>query len=161
MRPDEQQLAVGLDLAKDLFDKIGRESFDGIGFTRAAYGEGEQKAHDTLTKVAQSLDLDIKIDAALNMCMTLKGRDRDAGALLIGSHLDAVPAGGNYDGLAGVLSGIACVAALRDSGIQPEQDISILAIRSEESAWFGGTAYWQPRIAGYAGRKCPGYSHPS
>jgi N-carbamoyl-L-amino-acid hydrolase len=136
VRPSDQDLAVGLGLAKDLFDIVGAEAFDGTGFTRAAYGEGEQRAHDTLSKAARSLNLDIEIDAALNMSMTLKGRDSDAGALLIGSHLDAVPNGGNYDGLAGVLSGFACVAALHSADIQPARDISILAIRSEESAWF-------------------------
>lgn len=134
---DERHLKAGLDLARDLFARIGRDSFDGIGYTRAAYGESEQKAHDTVAEAARALDLDIEIDAALNMSMTLKGRDPDARALLIGSHLDAVPSGGNFDGLAGVLCGVACVAALRSAGIQPGRDISVLAIRAEESAWFG------------------------
>lgn len=137
MHLGDNHLSVGFDLAKELFEKIGKASFDGTGFTRAAYGEGEQMAHDIVAEVARSLDLDIEIDAALNMSMTLRGRNSGVRVLMIGSHLDAVPSGGNYDGLAGVLSGVACLAALRNSSKQLPYDISVLALRGEESAWFG------------------------
>ncbi len=137
MNPDDNAVDAGLALARELFDQIGKGSFDGVGFTRAAYGEAEQKAHDTVAEVARDLDLKVEIDAALNMAMTLKGSDPSGGPMLIGSHLDAVPSGGNYDGLAGVLAGIATVKAYREADLTPKQDITVLAIRGEESAWFG------------------------
>jgi N-carbamoyl-L-amino-acid hydrolase len=56
---------------------------------------------------------------------------------VLGSHLDSVPQGGNYDGAAGVLAGLATVAGMRQVGFVPGCDITVLAIRAEEAgAWF-------------------------
>jgi N-carbamoyl-L-amino-acid hydrolase len=68
--------------------------------------------------------------------MTLPGRDRAAPVLVIGSHLDSVPHGGNFDGAAGVLAGLAAVGALRQMGLTPDCDIVVMGIRAEESVWF-------------------------
>lgn len=136
MRPNDEALQAGLSLARSLFDDIGRRTFDGVGVTRAAYGGGEQLAHDIVASAARDLDLGIEVDAALNLAMTLNGSDPDLPCLLLGSHLDSVPQGGNFDGLAGVLAGLACLAAYRSAGIKPRRDVTLLAIRSEENAWF-------------------------
>ncbi len=137
MLPNDDALQAGLALARSLFDEIGARTFDGVGFSRPAYGEGEQIAHDIVAAAARDLDLAIDKDAALNLAMTLKGREPDRAALVLGSHLDAVPQGGNFDGLAGVLAGLACLASFRAAGIRPVQDVTVMAIRAEESAWFG------------------------
>lgn len=137
MLPRDHSLDAGLALARDLFERIGARSFDGKGFTRAAYGEGEQAAHDIVAAAARDLGLAVEIDAALNLSATLKGDASEHPPLILGSHLDAVPQGGNFDGLAGVLAGLACLAAFRNAGIRPRQDVVLMAIRSEESAWFG------------------------
>jgi N-carbamoyl-L-amino-acid hydrolase len=129
-------LEAGLRLARELFAEIGLKTFDGIGITRAAYGEGEQLAHDAVAKVGRDLELRIEIDAALNLSMTLPGSVSGAPALIIGSHLDSVPQGGNYDGLAGVLAGLACVAALREEGAALHGDVTVMSLRGEENAWF-------------------------
>jgi beta-ureidopropionase / N-carbamoyl-L-amino-acid hydrolase len=132
----ETSLNFGLRLADDLFAEIGRQTFDGIGITRAAYGEGEQFAHDVVARAARELELQIRVDAALNLSMTLPGSDAAAPALIVGSHLDSVPQGGNYDGLAGVLAGLACVAALREDGAMLRGDVTVMSLRGEENAWF-------------------------
>lgn len=137
MLVDDCSMETGLSLARQLFDTIGKRTFDGIGYTRAAYGEGEQVAHDIVAAAARELDLEVDVDAALNLSMTLKGVDNGLQPLVIGSHLDAVPQGGNFDGLAGVLAGLACIAAFRTAGLRPPRDIMLLANRAEESAWFG------------------------
>jgi N-carbamoyl-L-amino-acid hydrolase len=56
--------------------------------------------------------------------------------VVIGSHLDSVPHGGNFDGAAGVVAGLAAVAALQRLAIRPECDIVVMGIRAEESIWF-------------------------
>lgn len=137
MLPRDHSLDAGLALARDLFERIGARSFDGKGFTRAAYGEGEQAAHDIVAAAARDLGLAVEIDAALNLSATLKGDASEHPPLILGSHLDAVPQGGNFDGLAGVLAGLACLAAFRNASIRPRRDVVLMAIRSEESAWFG------------------------
>lgn len=119
-----------------LFDELRRDGLDEPGVTRDPYGPGEQRAHASVTKAAEALGLEITHDVAANLYMTLPGRDRAAPVVVIGSHLDSVPHGGNFDGAAGVLAGLAAVAALRDMGVTPVCDIVVMGIRAEESVWF-------------------------
>jgi N-carbamoyl-L-amino-acid hydrolase len=119
-----------------LFDQLRQDGLDEPGVSRDPYGPGEQRAHATVTKAAEALGLEISHDAAANLYMTLPGRDRSAPVLVIGSHLDSVPHGGNFDGAAGVLAGLAAVSVLRASGLVPVCDITVMGIRAEESVWF-------------------------
>jgi N-carbamoyl-L-amino-acid hydrolase len=119
-----------------LFDELRRDGLDEPGVTRDPYGPGEQRAHATVTRAAQTLGLEISRDDAANLYLTLPGRDRSAPVLVIGSHLDSVAHGGNFDGAAGVLAGLATVAALRSMGLTPACDVVVMGIRAEESAWF-------------------------
>ena len=130
-------LTPDVDLAGRLFDALREASFDGVGVMRDAYGPGEQRAHDLVRAEAEKLGLEIAVDPAGNMLMTLPGTDRGAKRIVLGSHLDSVPQGGNYDGAAGVLAGLATVAGMRRAGFVPGRDITVLAIRAEEAgAWF-------------------------
>jgi N-carbamoyl-L-amino-acid hydrolase len=119
-----------------LFAQLRQDGLDEPGISRDPYGAGEQRAHATATRAAEALGLEIGHDDAANLYMTLPGRDRSAPALVIGSHLDSVPHGGNFDGAAGVVAGLAVVAALRDLGLTPACDIVVMGIRAEESVWF-------------------------
>ena len=130
-------LGPDIDLAARLFTELRDAGFDGVGITREAYGPGEQKAHALVRAEAEALGLEIANDAAGNLYMTLPGRDRSAKRIVLGSHLDSVPQGGNYDGAAGVLAGLATVAGMRHAGFVPARDITVLAVRAEEAgAWF-------------------------
>ena len=124
-------------LAAATFDELARGSHDGIGITRASYGEGEQFAHTLMARTADGLGLEVERDPAGNTYMTLPGADRQAPPVIVGSHLDSVAQGGNYDGAAGVVSGLIACAGLRDAGLTPARDIRVMGIRAEESAWFG------------------------
>ncbi|HEY8613147.1 MAG TPA: Zn-dependent hydrolase, partial [Roseomonas sp.] len=64
------------------------------------------------------------------------GRDPSAPAVIIGSHLDSVPQGGNYDGVAGVVAGLVAISALKRLGLAPLCDIIVMGVRAEESIWF-------------------------
>jgi len=125
-------------LAARLFSELRLRTGGARGITRASYGLGEQIAHDVVRREARRLGLDCRIDAACNLSMTLRGA-RPGPGIMIGSHLDSVPMGGNYDGAAGVLAGLAVAAGYRAAGVVPPQDLTILAIRAEESTWFGAS----------------------
>ena len=127
-----------LALARKLFDELEQRTSNAFGFTRPSFGLGEQIAHDMVRREARKLGLETKIDAGCNLYMTLKGRKSGPG-LMIGSHLDSVPRGGNFDGAAGVLMGLAVVSGFVKAGITPERDITVMAIRAEESVWFGAS----------------------
>jgi N-carbamoyl-L-amino-acid hydrolase len=82
------------------------------------------------------MGLDVSIDAIGNLMMTLPGRDRLAPRIIIGSHLDSVPQGGNYDGAAGVVAGLCAMSSFKRAGTAAACDITVMGIRAEESAWF-------------------------
>jgi N-carbamoyl-L-amino-acid hydrolase len=112
-----------------LFDQLRADGADPPGVSRDPYGAGEQRE-------AGRLGLAIARDAAANLYMTMPGRDRAAPSVIVGSHLDSVPHGGNFDGAAGVVAGLVAVAALRRLGVTPECDLTVMGIRAEESIWF-------------------------
>lgn len=128
--------AVDAKLAGAMFDALRTGSADAPGVTRASYGAGERMAHELARKVASDLQLDISTDFAGNLYMTLPGRDRSAPAVMMGSHLDSVPHGGNYDGAAGVVAGLTALARMRRLGQVPRADVTVMAIRAEELSWF-------------------------
>jgi beta-ureidopropionase / N-carbamoyl-L-amino-acid hydrolase len=125
-----------LELAASLFDALGRATRRGRGIVRDSYGAGEQAAHDIVRAIASKMGLEISIDAIGNLSMTLPGQVRSAPRILIGSHLDSVPQGGNYDGAAGVVAGLCALSAMRRAGLVPNCDLTVMALRAEESAWF-------------------------
>jgi N-carbamoyl-L-amino-acid hydrolase len=125
-----------LALAASLFDALSGATRRGQGIVRDSYGAGEQAAHDIARATAGTLGLEVSLDALGNLYMTLPGRDRSAPRILIGSHLDSVPQGGNFDGAAGVVAGLAVLSGMRRAGMAADFDISVMAIRAEESAWF-------------------------
>lgn len=136
---DIKQFVIALHTrAQRLFDDLRDASRDqqGGGVTRDSYGAGEQFAHDLVARHAQSLALEVRHDAACNTYMVWPGSDREAPAVVIGSHLDSVAGGGNFDGAAGVIAGLIAVEALQAAGFQPQCDVIVMAVRAEESAWF-------------------------
>ncbi len=116
--------------------ELRRKTVDEPGVTRASYGEGEQIAHAMMRDWANELALETDTDFAGNLYMTLPGRDRSRPRLMMGSHMDSVPHGGNYDGAAGVVAGMTAVHRMRRLGLAPAMDVTVMAIRAEELSWF-------------------------
>jgi N-carbamoyl-L-amino-acid hydrolase len=134
--PTAVAIQPDLDLATSLFEGLSRETRVGRGIVRDSYGDGEQAAHDLLRSAAEASGLEVRIDAIGNLSMTLPGRDRAAPQVMIGSHLDSVPQGGNFDGAAGVVAGVCVLSALKRARYVPAFDLTVMGIRAEESAWF-------------------------
>ncbi len=123
-------------LAARLFDRLAAETADPPGVTRQAYGPGEESAHHIIAGCGADLGLETSRDFVGNTYLRMPGRDPTLPAIVIGSHLDSVPHGGNFDGAAGVICGIAALAGLRRAGFLPACDVRVMAIRAEESCWF-------------------------
>jgi beta-ureidopropionase / N-carbamoyl-L-amino-acid hydrolase len=134
---DRPNLLPDTALAPDLFAALHAMSFDGTGITREAYGPKETAAHALVRAKAEAAGLLTEIDHAGNLYMTLAGQDRDLPRIILGSHLDSVRSGGNFDGAAGVLAGLSVATGLARAGFRPARDITVMAIRSEEAgSWF-------------------------
>ena len=132
----EPEPVPDLALAERLFNQLAARTRVGRGIERDTYGPGEQAAHDLMRETALGLGLEVRIDPIGNLFMVLRGRDADARPIIIGSHLDSVQQGGNFDGAAGVVAGVAVLAGWRAAGRVPRRDVCVMAIRGEESAWF-------------------------
>jgi N-carbamoyl-L-amino-acid hydrolase len=131
--------------AWEVIDEIGRlTGTKEAGITRACYGEGEQLAAEKVTAFARDLGLVLEPDRYGNLHGLVPGADPAAKVIMTGSHLDSVPGGGNYDGLAGAMAALSvAAAALRTGGHR--RGIRAVAMRGEESPWFG-TAYVGSRL---------------
>ncbi len=123
-----------LQLAETLFDRLRAASLDPPGVTRESFGPREQAAHDIVAQAARGIGLRVEVDAIGTLRMLLPGEDPALPPVAVGSHLDAVPHGGNYDGAAGVVLGLAAALALR--GAPRRRGLLLLGIRAEEMCWF-------------------------
>ncbi|GAB1362670.1 hypothetical protein MASR1M32_19060 [Rhodobacter sp.] len=141
-------LSAGFRLAEDLLAGLSAQSLDPPGHTRDAYGTGEQMAHDLIRRAGEALGAAARVDGAGNLYLTLAGTQPDLPAIFIGSHLDTVPHGGNFDGAAGVVAGLGVMADLAEAGIRPARTLTVMATRAEEAAWFPSPIPAAARLSG-------------
>ena len=135
-----------LSMAERFFVELAHRTRDGDGVTRAAWSDEDQVAIDMLASAGRDLGLEVEYDPAGNVYLTLPGRNRNLPAVLMGSHCDSVPTGGNYDGAAGAVAGLVVLAALKEEGVTPPCDMRCVGLRGEESVWYG-IAYIGSRLA--------------
>lgn len=107
------------------------------GLYRAAFSPAWDEARRWLMAKGAEAGLEVAEDAALNVRLTLPGRDRGLAAVATGSHLDTVPGGGPLDGALGVVAGLECLRRLGEAGARRQRDIELYAFTDEEGR-FGG-----------------------
>lgn len=124
-------------LATELFDALRAQTSDGVGISRDSYGPRETIGLDIIDSKAQQLSLKTERDAGANLVVTLPGLEPELPFIACGSHLDSVPQGGNFDGAAGVVAGLAVLARLKRTNVIPRRSLKLFGLRGEESARFG------------------------
>ncbi len=102
------------------------------GVNRQALTEEDGQARATLAGWATARGFDLYVDDAANLFVRRNGTEADAPAILSGSHLDTQPAGGNFDGIYGVLSAFEVLEALDDAGIGHKRPIEAVVWTNEE-----------------------------
>ncbi|MCL6575057.1 Zn-dependent hydrolase [Kyrpidia sp.] len=106
------------------------------GVTRLALSDEDKDARDLLKRWMIETGLEIRIDDFGNLYGRRPGTDPEAGAILIGSHLDSVPAGGRFDGVVGVLASLEVLRTFKDLGIQTKRPVEMVNFTGEEGARF-------------------------
>ncbi len=124
-------------LAQQIFDEIRALSPDTAGVSRPAFSPLETQTLDWLSEFAQAHGLHVEEDAGRNLLFCLPEDAKADTWVLIGSHVDSVPMGGNYDGLAGVAAGLIVLIRAARLGRRFRRPVKCIAMRGEESAWFG------------------------
>lgn len=115
--------------------KIGEDSSGGR--TRLALSTQDGCARDLLVQWMRELDLDVQVDPLGNIFGIMYGEGGSSShALMIGSHIDTVINAGPFDGVYGVLSGLAVIRAFRVAGVRPSRPIIVAAFTNEEGVRF-------------------------
>lgn len=114
--------------------EIGRQETGGV--TRLSFTDEERAAKDLVASYMEEADLSVREDAAGNLLGRREGRDPDAPSVIVGSHVDSVYNGGDFDGPLGVLAGIEVAHALKSGSIECERPVEVVAFTDEEGARF-------------------------
>src|SRR5580692_13022429 len=105
--------------------------------TRIVFTPTDLKARAWMKARCDEAGLTVRQDAVGNTFARWNGSDPAVPAVGTGSHIDAIPNAGKYDGVVGVLGGLEAIRALRQSGFRPTHSIELLIFTSEEPTRFG------------------------
>jgi N-carbamoyl-L-amino-acid hydrolase len=105
--------------------------------TRIVFTPADMRARAWLIDHCRAAGLAVRQDAVGNTFARWQGSDPAAPAVGTGSHLDAIPNAGKYDGVVGVLGGLEAIRALQRAGFHPKNSIELLLFTSEEPTRFG------------------------
>ncbi len=120
-------------LLRELSD-VGRDPAGGV--TRFAWASSELDLRSWFAARAAALGLDVETDGNGNL-WAWWGVELPGSAFVIGSHLDSVRSGGEWDGPLGVASAFAALESLRASGWMPTRPVAVVAFADEEGGRFG------------------------
>lgn len=135
MKPiDTAARDIWLAQADALFSSVAELTRGSVGISRASYGERESATLALLRDWGAQRHLKMSSDIAGNGLFALPDLSQ-AASIICGSHIDSVPQGGNFDGLAGVIAGLLVLDRFRSENLSVP--LLVVAMRGEESAWFG------------------------
>lgn len=105
--------------------------------TRIVFTPTDLRARTWLIEKCKSAGLAVRQDPIGNTFARWNGSDANAPAVGTGSHIDAIPNAGKYDGVVGVLGGLEAIRSLQRSGFRPRNPIELVLLTSEEPTRFG------------------------
>jgi N-carbamoyl-L-amino-acid hydrolase len=130
-------LTVELSRLKEMMMKsaeIGALSKGGV--CRLALSNEDKSMRDVYVDWLKAAGLQVRVDDLGNIYGRREGKNKEAKAVLVGSHLDTQPQGGKFDGILGVMAALEVIYVLNDHGIETERPIEIVNFTNEEGARF-------------------------
>jgi N-carbamoyl-L-amino-acid hydrolase len=136
------QIAVDEDVLLRELETLARftdaePATEGVAVTRVVFTADDLRARSWLKGLAEAEGFMVRADAVGNIFIRWAGTEPDLPAVATGSHIDAIPHAGMYDGTVGVLGGLHAMRALKRSGFQPRRSIELVLLTSEEPTRFG------------------------
>ena len=119
------------------------------GITRLALSDEDLQARKYITGLMQEAGMALRTDSIGNIIGSLPGSDTAASPVMAGSHLDSVPEGGRYDGVLGVVAGLAAIRRLKEQG-KTRRPLELIVFTAEESSRFGFATMGSKAMAGVA-----------
>jgi N-carbamoyl-L-amino-acid hydrolase len=105
--------------------------------TRVVFSEADRRARDYVKGLCADAGLSISEDAVGNTFARWQGSEPDLPPIGTGSHIDAIPNAGMYDGCVGVLGGLEAIRVLQQLGFKPRRSIELVIFTAEEPTRFG------------------------
>lgn len=115
--------------------KIGRTPDNGV--SRPAFSAADLAGRKWFEDYVSKAGFEYQIDGAANQSAILRSSNPSAKTLLIGSHLDSVPNGGQYDGSLGILVGLEVMETLKKRGEDLPFHIEVINFTDEEGQVLG------------------------
>ena len=110
------------------------------GISRVAYSEADLAGREYVMGLMRAARLDPSIDAAGNIIGRRLGTDPNLPPLMLGSHIDSVPEGGNYDGQVGSMGAIEVAHTLADNAVVTRHPLEVAIFQNEEGGKTGSRA---------------------
>lgn len=114
---------------------VGKQ--EGGGITRLAFSDSDWEAREIIIELMKQAGLIIRVDEFGNLIGRREGLNPNEAVVMLGSHIDSVPSGGNYDGVVGVLAAIEALQCLEDKQEKYDHPIEVVVFMAEESSRFG------------------------
>ncbi|KAH7573299.1 hypothetical protein ACOSP7_006887 [Xanthoceras sorbifolium] len=116
--------------------------------TRILYSEKDVLARRYIKNLMGLAGLSVREDAVGNIFGTWTGDEPELPPVATGSHIDAIPYSGKYDGVIGVLGAIEAINVLKRSGFKPKRSLEVIMFTSEEPTRFGISCLGSRLLAG-------------
>ena len=110
------------------------------GVSRVAFSDADIAGRKYVAGLMQEAGLTIRTDAAGNITGRREGSNAKLPPILIGSHTDSVPGGGNYDGDVGVIGAIEVAQTLQEHGVRLKHPLEVVIFADEEGGTVGSFA---------------------
>jgi N-carbamoyl-L-amino-acid hydrolase len=132
------QLAINQQQLSEEIDELALFSADEApAVTRIVFSEQDMRARAWLKQRFTEAGLTIHEDAVGNTFARWEGSEPSLPAVATGSHIDAIPHAGKYDGVVGLLGGLEAIRSLKRAGFRPRRSIELIMFTSEEPTRFG------------------------
>ena len=105
--------------------------------TRVVFSEADMRGRAYVRNLCENAELAMSVDAIGNTFARWQGSDPTLAPIGTGSHIDAIPNAGLYDGCVGVLGGLEAIRVLQKLGFRPRRSIELVIFTSEEPTRFG------------------------
>ena len=110
------------------------------GVSRVAFSDADMAGREYIKRLMREAGLSVRVDAAGNIIGRREGEQEGLPPIMIGSHIDSVPGGGNYDGDVGVIGAIEVAQLLAERGVRLQHPLEVVSFTDEEGGLTGSRA---------------------